>query len=144
MLKGDWEKYQRLANALCILQGQDSPFLSPGCRSAVVETSRQSRKLSSYERSELPHKKALSHHYMLEQIWEQEKTAWIFWRVPEGQDWCCLHPPWLLITHVINTHHPMKDGKFGANFEYETGVWVGAPSSPKLTYLKLFSDDLSK
>lgn len=24
------------------------------------------------------------------------------------------------------------------------GVWVGAPSSPKLTYLKLFSDDLSK
>lgn len=76
MLKGDWEKHRRLENALCIVQQRDSPFLSPGCRSAVLETSRQSRRLLLYEKTELPQKivKKSSHHYTLEQIWEQEKA----------------------------------------------------------------------
>lgn len=76
MLKGDRQKHQRLENGLCILQERDSPFLSSGCRSAALETSRQSRRLSLYEKTELPQKivKKSSHHYTLEQIREQEKA----------------------------------------------------------------------
>ena len=52
------ESWRRFANDLCILQERDSPFLSPGFRrTAVLETSRQSRRFSWCEKSELPQKK---------------------------------------------------------------------------------------